>query len=453
MKATMITELKEALNLDIYDINYKLSSEKKATVDKDRSFSEKGLPYWMYRMLLKSVREISKDVKHYFFSKKKLEKRKNLFFVNTDNQHDAIKSIEENLNNSFTCTAKSEKEKGMRINTGLACLISLFYFPVVVEKYIQCDGYMRRSMKSAFAKYWLSYGAYVLVKKIVEEADPRTVILSNDHSMWPRLFLKISHLKDVKTFFVQHASATKGRPPMELSIPLFEGRYSLNKYRINRSKVDKVYLIGMPRFDKYADEKRKITSIDRVGVCSNKFTSTSKIEDIIRKVVSIEDVDKIFYRPHPSESTDDRLEFIDNKDVNFSDPKIESAFEFLTHVDTIISGDSNIILEASILNVPSIYFEFENGLNDLYGFVENEVSLHVCNVEKLPGVLEKCTGYSPRCECKFYSETIDTKYDGRSSELASSIIELESGYRSERPEGLVVDGFVGDTDIPVIIPK
>ena len=110
--------------------------------------------------------------------------------------------------------------------------------------------------------------------------------------------------------------------------------------------------------------------------------------------------------------------------LKFSNCKTTHPFDFLSNVDLIISGDSNIHLEAASMNVSSIYFDSTKLNLDWYGFKKNgivdffdKVDPTVLKIKEL--IIEK---KNIRNRAKLYIETINTKFDGKSTELCSKII-------------------------------
>ena len=103
---------------------------------------------------------------------------------------------------------------------------------------------------------------------------------------------------------------------------------------------------------------------------------------------------------------------------------------FLNQVDVAIAGDSGILLEAALVNVYPIYFDFRKVHLDHYGFEKNGLVERFTDVNKLLNkldnlVLEKM---NIRSKAKQYCESVNTVYDGRSSELASKLINETSEY-------------------------
>ena len=71
-----------------------------------------------------------------------------------------------------------------------------------------------------------------------------------------------------------------------------------------------------------------------------------------------------------------------------------------------------------------IYFDYRKKNLDRCGFVRNKLSLFIDNEFDLKKLLNKLRKGKPniRYRAKYYCSTINTKYDGRSTELAVNII-------------------------------
>ena len=111
--------------------------------------------------------------------------------------------------------------------------------------------------------------------------------------------------------------------------------------------------------------------------------------------------------------------------MGFSDSKIESAFELLNRVDAIIAGDSNILLEAALMNVFPIFYDFAQTQLDWYGFQRNGLVKYCSEPQEVCRRLKQLSENrsSVRMKAKTYCATLGTPYEGRSSALASAIIE------------------------------
>ena len=138
---------------------------------------------------------------------------------------------------------------------------------------------------------------------------------------------------------------------------------------------------------------------------------------------------KLYLRPHPAEISkyvnDDNIQ-----NVTISNSILENSFIFLNKVDAIISGNSSILLEAALVNVYPIYYfseprsKWRDDLYDKYGYIKNNIAKEIKDLNQLFDYLILITRKKQNLtvNTKFYCDTIGTKWEGRSSELASKYI-------------------------------
>lgn len=118
-----------------------------------------------------------------------------------------------------------------------------------------------------------------------------------------------------------------------------------------------------------------------------------------------------------------------NTNVILSNPLLEGPFEYLTRIDALIAGDSSIHLEAVLLNIYSIYYDNKGEFLDHYGFVKNGLVHKAEHLEDIGKIIGTIKNERPKVreKAKHYVSTIDTEYDGKSTQLAVGIIEEKLG--------------------------
>jgi hypothetical protein len=122
--------------------------------------------------------------------------------------------------------------------------------------------------------------------------------------------------------------------------------------------------------------------------------------------------------------------------MEYSNPLEESAFVFLGKIDAVIAGESNIHLEAALLDVYPIYYDFTGKALDWYGFMKNGVIEYHADWETLCRKISCLVQEKPivRRRCKFYCHTVGTAYEWQSSQLAMELIErIAAGSKVEGP--------------------
>jgi predicted glycosyltransferase len=111
--------------------------------------------------------------------------------------------------------------------------------------------------------------------------------------------------------------------------------------------------------------------------------------------------------------------------ISYSNSKIEISFDFLKRVDLIISGDSTILLEAALMNVLPLCYDYARISLDYYDYIRNGLVRTFSEPEELCLYIKTVMNDKPyvRDKAKRYCATIDTCHDGRSSDLAIELIE------------------------------
>lgn len=265
-------------------------------------------------------------------------------------------------------------------------------------------------------------GIYESFLTITKMYPPIVVIMSNDHNAVCRALLFAGKTNNFKTIYLQHAAVTRLFPPLVFDLSLLEGEDSLNKYRLAGPLKGNIKLIGMPKFDAHFEHINASKKIKKIGIALNNgddFIKYFNLSDLI--VEQYPDI-QVIYRFHPSINTDSLLIPTYSK---LSDTKFETSFEYLKNVDALIAGNSSIHLEATLMNVVSIYIGFNQNPNqDYYGFLKNGLVREIQSNEIL-NWLKKMTTLKPdvRYKAKYYVDTIGSEWDGKSTILVTKLIQ------------------------------
>jgi hypothetical protein len=230
----------------------------------------------------------------------------------------------------------------------------------------------------------------------------------------------------IKVAYVQHASVTLGFPKLIFNYAFLDGRDAFLKYEKIGNADTMCFLTGPMKFDKYLPPDNRKNK-RKIGICIQSKRDIPHYENIIRQLENAGE--EYILRPHPKElegwKKDNGL-----KNLNYSDPAIESALDFLLSVDIIITSNSNIILEAAILGVKTIYVAVgtEKEKYDYYGFVENGIVFS--EYQPVKSILEyvesarTSASKTYRRNAKKYCDTLYSCYEGRSYELVEHLIKL-----------------------------
>lgn len=104
-------------------------------------------------------------------------------------------------------------------------------------------------------------------------------------------------------------------------------------------------------------------------------------------------------------------------DVVFNDPTKDDLFDFILTSKSLIAGNSNILLEAALLSIPTYYARLDNSEFDYYGFVKNKISVEIkqdlSNITQVFNINE----VSNKEGLKYYDNSVGESYFGYSNEL------------------------------------
>ena len=239
--------------------------------------------------------------------------------------------------------------------------------------------------------------------------------------------MSAAKIEQIPTCYIQHASVTNKFPKLEFDYAFLEGEDALHKYAQYYSKT-KVFLTGMPKFDDFFSSINNSNTVSRIGICSNPLDDDAVIDNLLSYLNRTFPNILFSFRPHPGDihrGGDLWHKIAVKHEIKFSDSRTENVFNFLKNVDAIIAGDSNILLEAALMNVVPIQYKFSDKLDDHYGFIESGLVVMFESKETLSYYIEDIINCKPdyiRQRSKQYSSTVGTKYDGNSIFLVALLI-------------------------------
>jgi len=270
-------------------------------------------------------------------------------------------------------------------------------------------------------------GYYELSLDYLKKHQPQAIIFANDHNTDPRALLLAAKELFIPTIYIQHASVSTSFPPLSFALNLLEGQDALDKYRQCGPISGAVKLIGMPKADQFIRNKNTRTVIQHIGICVNIIDDLNAVREMLLLLTEQEPTFHISVRPHPSDKRD--YGFISKLDakIEFSNSKIEPAFDFLRKQDAIIAADSSIHLEAVMLNILSIYYRFNAGkfVYDYYGYVQHNLVQVADTPEQLISLLNKFKNNRPPVyqRANYYNAVMGTENEGKSHTLAVGYIQ------------------------------
>lgn len=279
----------------------------------------------------------------------------------------------------------------------------------------------KNSFKTHFNTIFKYDGVFESLCSLIGHYKPKAVIMSNDHNVFCRALLYASKQHKVYSIYLQHAAVTNLFPPLKFDLNLLEGIDSLNKYKEAGDVEGSVELVGMPKFDDYYEFINKNESVNSIGIALNNGDNFIEYFELVDNIYLNFPSVKIIFRFHPS---------IDTNSIQIphyailSDTKVETSFTFLKNIDVLFACNSSIHLEACMLNVKSLNIEFEgNKLNDYYGFIKNGLIDNIRKDDVLNWLSNDITNKpNVRSKAKYYIDTIDSEWDGRSKKMIFDLL-------------------------------
>ncbi len=212
---------------------------------------------------------------------------------------------------------------------------------------------------------------------------------------------------------------------------LLDGEDAKQKYLAAGRTKCQIHLVGTLKYDPYLNSDKLNTPGELIAVCLGALACD--YDQNYQLCTELEKENKPFcVRFHPAVEATVRKRFTD-RNWKISYPDQETALDFILRCHTIISGDSNILLEAIILKRRPIYFASDGIGLDHYGFLKNGIvdTVHYRWEHVIEALSQPFDIETHRRRAKHYHDTLYTEWEGRSTELAMKYIRgiLSSQYR------------------------
>lgn len=396
-------------NLDIVDINSItfISKEKQPSLPMQLCIFFAQLFYYTIIHRFK-YRTPSKDYKGIVF-----------FGVSLNNQR-SLDPIVEHFEEGEYLYLKNHKND---IHKRRAHWLSLPYLPCLIRTYRQADSTTKDVIKRYFTRLWSTYGYYQLAKEYVEQYKIKTLIVSSDQGEFHRCLLMNAKEMGVKTIYVQHASVAEGFPKLIASYSFLDGQESFDKYLTAGQPEGEVYLSGGVRFDPiFQHYKLKNTqNVNTIGIAINMLDDFGEVRRLCQFLLSHSY--KLVLRPHPRYGEIDQI-WLEKNAIDYSDPKAESSFDFISHIDLMVSNESSIHLDAALMRCPSVVYNFSNHpVLDHYSYIKNGLVKAADNEEQLLEAIMTPLDLLPSTETlQFYNASCGTSNEGSLGEVISAFI-------------------------------
>ncbi len=224
-----------------------------------------------------------------------------------------------------------------------------------------------------FTRLWTTYGLYKVAGEMLDKYNVKVLVLANDHNDINICLIFNALEKGIKTVYVQHASVKKGFPRLDFTYSFLDGQESLDKYLYAGKPNGEVYLSGGVRFDSlYNKIVKRNEEVKKIGVAINMLDDFEKVKNLCL-FLKKEGYNDLILRPHPRYQHLDS-EWLIKNDIAISNPKEESSFDFIANIDFMISNESAIHLDASIMHCPTVLYNMSNNqILDDYNFVKNNL--------------------------------------------------------------------------------
>ncbi|WP_259404289.1 hypothetical protein [Hymenobacter sp. HSC-4F20] len=349
-------------------------------------------------------------------------------YVVSQNNYDSLHFLRESLPNTVLVAGQSKQiGRYNGVVNRLSLRRKLLYYGQLPTVY---QGLKRTEGTRAWRFFDLIFNAigyYEVYCRALRHYQPRAVIFANDHNDDARALLLAARACGVPTAYVQHASVSTNFPPLGFDFSLLEGQDALDKYRQCGPVAGRVELVGMPKADAFLARKNQNPTVRRVAVAINTLDETEAVAATLAHLLR-EFPDLTFtFRPHPGDTRDFSFLHQRHPQLHFSDARQQTIFEFLAEHDALIAADTSTHLEATLLNLASIYFRFgTHGVaEDYYGYVAHGLVARAPTLPELSGLLRRYQHHKPTDlyhRAAYYNATLGTPDEGHSQERAVRLL-------------------------------
>ncbi|MGI4863279.1 MAG: hypothetical protein ACRYFZ_05100 [Janthinobacterium lividum] len=274
-----------------------------------------------------------------------------------------------------------------------------------------------------FDLVFYAIGYYEVYRRALRHYRPQAVVFANDHNDDARALLLACRAEGVPTAYVQHASVSTNFPPLSFDLNLLEGQDALDKYRLCGPVRGQAELVGMPKADSFLAQRNTAPQVRRVAVACNLLDELPALAEtltyLLRELPNL----AFTLRPHPGDRRDFAALRQTLSALQWSDPQQENVFQFLQTHDALVAADTSTHLEATLLNVASVYYRFSPSptLADYYGYAAHGLSEWAHTLPALAAALSRLAQHKPLDlyrRAAYYNATLGTPDEGHSRELA-----------------------------------
>ena len=276
-----------------------------------------------------------------------------------------------------------------------------------------------------FTRLWTTYGLYKVAGEMLDKYNVKVLVLANDHNDINRCLIFNALEKGIKTVYVQHASVKKGFPRLDFTYSFLDGQESLDKYLYAGKPNGEVYLSGGVRFDfLYGKIVKRNEEVKKIGVAINMLDDFEKVKSLCL-FLKKEGYNDLILRPHPRYQHLDS-EWLTKNDIAISNPKEESSFDFIANIDFMISNESAIHLDASIMYCPTVLYNMSNNqILDDYNFIKNNLVKLAENGNVLLNYIKNINEIFPNKEVlQYYNASSYSHLEGNLGETIAKFLNM-----------------------------
>jgi hypothetical protein len=158
-----------------------------------------------------------------------------------------------------------------------------------------------------------------------------------------------------------------------------------------------------------------------VGIAVNLLDDTEAIRAAVAYLLKEFPTLTFTFRPHPGDTRD--FSYLrEHPQLLFSNARQQNVFEFLQQQDALIAADTSTHLEATLLNLASLYYRFgtHTVADDYYGYVAHGLVERATNLLELAALLRRYVQRKPDNlyqRAAYYNSTLGTTDEGFSKDL------------------------------------
>lgn len=302
---------------------------------------------------------------------------------------------------------------------------SIPYLSTLIKLYKKSDKEDKALILKYFTRLLTTYGLYEIAGEMLDKYKVKVLVLANDHNDINRCLIFNALERGIKTVYVQHASVKKGFPRLDFTYSFLDGKESLEKYFYAGIPKGEVYLSGGVRFDFLYDKiVKRNYDVKKIGVAINMLDDFDKVKKLCLFLKNNNYHDLIL-RPHPRYQHLNS-EWLINNNISISNPKEESSFDFISKIDFMISNESAIHLDASIMYCPTVLYNLsDNKVLDDYNFVKNALVKLANTDEELLNFIKNPKDVMPTKETlQYYNASSNSHLEGKLGITIAHFLEL-----------------------------